>query len=43
MAPEAADKLVAMFSMCLFQMSLTLRNTLRYFAQLACFVLQSFI
>ena len=40
MAPEAADNLL---SMCLFQVSLSSRNTSRYYTQLACFILQSFI
>ena len=40
MAPEAADNLV---SMCFFQVSLSSRNTPKYFTQLACFILQSLI
>ena len=43
MATEAADNLVSMCSVCFFQVSLTSRNTLKYFTQLACFILQSFI
>ena len=40
MAPEATDNLV---SMCFFLVSLSSRNTPKYFTQLACFSLQSFI
>ena len=43
MAPEAADNLVLMSSMCFFQVSLSSRNILKYFTQLAYFILQSFI
>ena len=43
MAPEAADNLVSMCSMCFFQVSLSSRNTPKYFMKLACFILQSFI
>ena len=43
MAPEAANNLVSMCSMCFFQGSWSLRNTSKYFTQLACFILQSFI
>ena len=41
MAPEAADN--SMCSVCLFQVSWSSRNTLRYFTQMACFTLQTFI
>ena len=40
MALEAKDNLV---SMCLFQVSLSLKNTNRYFTPFACFILLSFI
>ena len=43
MAPEATANLVSMCSMCFFQVSLSSRNTPKYFTQLACFILQSFI
>ena len=43
MAPEAADNLVSMCSMCFFQVCLSLRNTPKYYTQLAYFILQSFI
>ena len=43
MAPEAADNSVSMYLLCLFQVSLSSRNTARYFMQLAYFILQSFI
>ena len=43
MAPEVADNLISVCSMCFFQVSLSSRNTPKYFAKLACFILQSFI
>ena len=41
MTPEAADNLVSMCLMCFFQVSLSSRNTPKYFTQLACFILES--
>ena len=42
-ALKAADNLISMYLMCLFQLSLSSRNTPRYFAELSWFILHSFI